>query len=233
MNEQLKQRFRHRLETMGRSIRDDLESIQEVTFQASGGQTAGEISNAPMHLGDRGTEEYLNQLSSTLLSHEESLSFEVQEALQRLQSGNFGVCETCGKEIAIERLEALPFAKECIGCASRGSSTITPNLNAGRPMGPSDTLSPEGDMAESQTSGRGAFSESTALFADDESEGAELSGDRHAVGTPGGGEALGGLAGSNVGRGDPQVSEVEDSMGSGTHDATDSGEDIERPRDRQ
>jgi RNA polymerase-binding protein DksA len=233
MNEQLMQRFRHRLETMGRSIRDDVESIQEVTFQASGGQVAGEISNAPMHLGDRGTEEYLNQLSSTLLSHEESLSNEVQEALERLENGRFGLCETCGKEIAIERLEALPFAKQCIHCASKGSSTATPNINEGRPLTPADTMAPEGEMAESRKSARSAFTESNTLFADEVDESGDHAADTHAVGTPGGGDALGGLAGSNVGRGDPQVAELEDSMGSGTHDPTVAGKQIERPRDRR
>jgi DnaK suppressor protein len=230
MNEQMIERFRHRLETMGRSLRDDLESIQEVTFQASGGQVAGEISNAPMHLGDRGTEEYLNQLSSTLLSHEESLSNDVVEALERMESGKYGICETCGKEIAIERLEALPSAKECIQCASKGSSIATPNLNDGRPMFPSDTMSPEGEMGESRHSDEGLFAESPEIFSDDTRESAGQ-GDIHAVGTPGGGEALGGLAGSNVGRGDPQVSEVEDSMGSGIHDRP-SEKQIERPQDR-
>lgn len=231
MNEQMIQRFRRRLETMGRSIRDDVVSIQEVTFQASGGQVAGEMSNAPMHLGDRGTEEYLNQLSSTLLSHEESLSTEVVEALERMETGHYGVCATCGKEIAIERLEALPFAKECIHCASSRSAIGTPNLNVGRPMFPSDTMSPEGDMGEARHPGQGHFEESSALFSDNEQDTRDHAADTHAVGTPGGGDALGGLAGSNVGHGDPQVSELEDSMGSGTHEPSNEKE-FKRPRDR-
>src|SRR5438445_7439139 len=48
-------------------------------------------------------------------------------------------------------------------------------------------------------------------------------GDIHAVGTPGGGTASGGLAGSNVGDGDPDNANLEDAMGSGIRDT--SGED--------
>lgn len=232
MNEQLTQQFRRRLEAMARSIRNDVESIQEVTFQPSGGQVAGEVSNAPMHLGDRGTEEYMSQLSSTLLGHEDQIRQQVREALERLNDGTFGQCLSCGREIAIERLEALPFASQCIECASRGAAIPTPNLNVGRPHQPSDTLAPEGEMGESRRSGLGKFEERESLFATEGRDTSEHLSDVHAAGTPGGGDALGGLAGSNVGRGDPQVGELEDSMGSGTHEF-EPEEQIERPRDRR
>ena len=217
MNEQLAKRFRHRLTEMARSVRGDVESIQEVTFQASGGQAGGNLSNAPMHLGDSGTEEYLNQLSSTLLSHEEQLSQQISEAINRLDNGTYGTCETCGQAIALERLEALPFANQCIGCASKGAVVPTPNLNEGRPLYPSDTMSPEGEMGESRR-GHSKFEESEALASRDEVTPADRLADVHAVGTPGGGDALGGLAGSNVGRGDPQVADIEDAMGNGSYD---------------
>lgn len=232
MNEQLKERFRRRLETMAQSVRSDVESIQEVTLQGSGGQAAGNLSNAPMHLGDSGTEEYLNQLSSTLLGHEEQLSQQISDALHRLAGGSYGICETCGQEIAIERLEALPFASQCIACASKGSPVTPPNLNVGRPQQPSDTMAPEGDMGELRRRGTGQFEESEALTARGEREAPGRLADVHAVGTPGGGDALGGLAGSNVGRGDPQVADLEDAMGDGSYDA-ESDENIQRPRDKR
>jgi hypothetical protein len=43
-------------------------------------------------------------------------------------------------------------------------------------------------------------------------------GDRHAAGTPGGGSAAGGLAGTNVDDGDPDNADLEDAMGAGIHD---------------
>lgn len=42
---------------------------------------------------------------------------EVQLALNRLKAGTYGICVSCGKPIAPERLEALPFATSCIKCA--------------------------------------------------------------------------------------------------------------------
>lgn len=40
----------------------------------------------------------------------------VDAALERLEGGTFGACERCGRPIAIERLDALPWAPRCIDC---------------------------------------------------------------------------------------------------------------------
>jgi DnaK suppressor protein len=36
--------------------------------------------------------------------------------LQRIENGGFGTCGRCGKPIAEERLEAIPYANRCIDC---------------------------------------------------------------------------------------------------------------------
>ncbi len=44
---------------------------------------------------------------------------EVEAALARVDAGTYGACERCGSGIGDARLEALPAARLCIGCASR------------------------------------------------------------------------------------------------------------------
>jgi RNA polymerase-binding transcription factor DksA len=44
---------------------------------------------------------------------------DIDRALFRMDTGAYGVCERCGKKIAVARLEALPFAALCIECKSR------------------------------------------------------------------------------------------------------------------
>ena len=44
---------------------------------------------------------------------------DVQAAIHRVDAGTYGKCERCGKEIAPERLEAIPAARLCIKCASK------------------------------------------------------------------------------------------------------------------
>ncbi len=41
----------------------------------------------------------------------------ISAALRRIDSGDFGTCIGCGQEINVSRLEAYPYAKECIDCA--------------------------------------------------------------------------------------------------------------------
>lgn len=51
-------------------------------------------------------------------SLQESLE-EVRGALEKLDHGTYGVCESCGQPIAVARLEAKPAARYCIDCASK------------------------------------------------------------------------------------------------------------------
>lgn len=44
---------------------------------------------------------------------------EIDDALNRLAHGAYGRCETCGTPIDPERLEVLPAARQCVGCAMR------------------------------------------------------------------------------------------------------------------
>jgi DnaK suppressor protein len=40
----------------------------------------------------------------------------IEQALQRIGNGSFGVCEACGDDIQIRRLEALPWTRYCLKC---------------------------------------------------------------------------------------------------------------------
>ena len=44
---------------------------------------------------------------------------EIEAALAKLEAGTYGQCEDCGEPIASARLEAMPSARFCIGCASK------------------------------------------------------------------------------------------------------------------
>jgi len=43
----------------------------------------------------------------------------IEEALQRVESGSYGVCRDCGDEIARVRLEAIPWTRVCITCKEK------------------------------------------------------------------------------------------------------------------
>ena len=47
---------------------------------------------------------------------ERKLISKIEEALERIEDGTFGVCDACGEDISIERLEARPVTTLCIDC---------------------------------------------------------------------------------------------------------------------
>jgi len=214
-------KYRTQLEALATRVRADTAGMLEQSHNGAGGKSSSELSNSPFHLGDMGTEEYLYDLNNTLLSNEQYIASEARDALQRLDDGKFGVCESCGKSIAKARLDAMPFARHCVECAEKNDTTPQVSIDDGRPHSPADTLAPEGEMDED----RRKRSNSLEFPSRDTHRG-----DVHAAGTAGGGTAIGGLGGTNEGHGDPVVIELDEATASGYFDAEDDRSDGNTPR---
>jgi RNA polymerase-binding transcription factor DksA len=45
---------------------------------------------------------------------------EINDAFDRMDKGTYGKCVSCGADIAPERLEVRPYARECMSCKQRG-----------------------------------------------------------------------------------------------------------------
>src|SRR4051794_35828730 len=105
--------FRRILEAMDGRVREDIQSLEEQARTGLGGEAGGNLSNAPMHLADLGTEQYMQELNATLFENEEYIRLEIREALGRLDRGTYGLCERCGQSVLEERLEALPYTRYC------------------------------------------------------------------------------------------------------------------------
>ena len=65
-------------------------------------------------MGDAATEESDRCLSLVASTATQDLIFEVLAALRRLERGTYGICEISGKPIEPARLEALPWAANCL-----------------------------------------------------------------------------------------------------------------------
>jgi len=204
--------YRDQLRAMAARVGGTVASLEDQIRSPTGGQAAGGLSNTPLHLGDVGSDVYSQELGTTLLENETYIRNEVLEALERINRGAFGRCENCGKDIPPERLDVLPYARHCAACAAKLQTGLRVNLNEGRPEG---WLGAPGHETANQAALPGAAIESKPR-------------DSHAAGTPGGGSAVGGLAGTTVGAGDPENAPLEDAMGSSEFDveaAADGGND--------
>lgn len=88
--------------------------VEEVGKSALYGK--GQEDDSIKDLGDQATTAYTREFLFELGNGDRRLLKEVVTALQKLEEGSFGSCERCGEAIGEKRLEALPFARFCIGC---------------------------------------------------------------------------------------------------------------------
>ena len=79
-------------------------------------EDAGEETAYDNHLADTATETYDRELDYTLEENSEHVLADIDAALKRIEEGTYGICTNCGEPIAVERLEALPWATLCIDC---------------------------------------------------------------------------------------------------------------------
>jgi DnaK suppressor protein len=65
---------------------------------------------------DLASSEYLQSLALRLRDREKSYLNKVELSLKKIERGEFGICENCGEEITLKRLEARPVTSLCIRC---------------------------------------------------------------------------------------------------------------------
>jgi len=73
-----------------------------------------DLSNMPIHMADIGTDNYDQEFVLGLMDSERKLMKEIDEALDRIENGTYGICEGSGKSIPKTRLEAIPWARYCV-----------------------------------------------------------------------------------------------------------------------
>lgn len=68
---------------------------------------------------DRASHESNRNFELRIRDREHKLIKKIKQAMERLDNGTYGICETCGEDIAIERLKARPVTTQCIECKTR------------------------------------------------------------------------------------------------------------------
>jgi len=78
---------------------------------------------------DQGSDTFDREFALKQLSSEQDVLFEIDEAIRRLETGTYGICEISGDPINIERLEALPYVRYTIAAQAeleKGRNTFRP-----------------------------------------------------------------------------------------------------------
>lgn len=68
---------------------------------------------------DQAGDERERELSLLLTSREKEKLSAINEALEKIEEGTYGICEECGEKIGLGRLKVMPLARFCVSCQSK------------------------------------------------------------------------------------------------------------------
>ncbi|MFK7910775.1 MAG: TraR/DksA family transcriptional regulator [Akkermansiaceae bacterium] len=96
-----------------------LDAMYGVTHDQLKNTDGMETGGGGMHTGDAGSDAYDRDFALNLLAKEQDALSEIEQAIQRAETGVYGVCEMSGNKIPKERLEAIPFARYTVECQAQ------------------------------------------------------------------------------------------------------------------
>ncbi len=117
-----------------------------------------ELSTVDNHPADIGSEMFERSKDFALRESAMITVKAIDNALEKIKNGTYGVCDVCGKEIAVDRLESIPSTTKCRDC--KGAEEKTPHRDerpveedvlgipfAGKDAGNSETVEYDGEDA--------------------------------------------------------------------------------------
>ncbi len=111
--------YKERLLDLRARLRGDVDQMGGPIFEKPLAQATGDLSLMPIHMADVGSENYEREFTLRLMEAKDQTFDQIEEALQRMEDGIYGVCERCEGKIPKTRLDAIPYTILCVNCASR------------------------------------------------------------------------------------------------------------------
>jgi len=108
LNSQELQTFKKELEEMKQQIQSNLNCSSFEINNLRGNELKDEADHALVQKGEN--------IVKTLIDKQSEKLEAIERALERIENGTYGVCESCGNDINIERLKVKIFADYCIVC---------------------------------------------------------------------------------------------------------------------
>lgn len=141
MDKQQQEKYRTKLYEEKNRINTELETFQKNFLDKSQREETCELSVIDNHPADVATELFDRERNQTLNQNEKHLLTKVEQAIDKLNRGDYGKCELCGVEIDKERLDFMPSATTCINCEKEKQDYLTYKYD--RPV-EEETLAPYG-----------------------------------------------------------------------------------------
>ena len=93
---------------------DLLHDIKNMSNDTNNDGDSHDVSGHVIHMADVATDMYDKEFSLGLASKDRELLQKIEEALDRIEKGTYGLCLATGKPISRARLKAIPYAEYCL-----------------------------------------------------------------------------------------------------------------------
>ena len=97
----------------------DLGQLKDREMASTLKDASGENSAYSFHMADVGTDNMEREKAFFFATREGKFLNHIEEALQRVESGDYGNCSDCENPIPLERLVAVPTATRCVPCKEK------------------------------------------------------------------------------------------------------------------
>jgi len=91
-----------------------------------------EESRLSNHPAETGADNYEVENTACLLETEGQMLADIDHALELIEKGAYGRCESCGKRIPLKRLKAIPWARLCVACANASEQNKSTSMRTTR-----------------------------------------------------------------------------------------------------
>jgi len=117
-------------------------------FSRNASQTRAEKEEGTEDYIDYAVNSYEKEFLLSLSDLERQELLQIDEALQRIRRGDYGVCQQCGAEIPSKRLEVAPWARHCVRCQDLEERGLLPQFAYRRLGSFEDAFEPEEEEIE-------------------------------------------------------------------------------------
>ncbi|MFH1921882.1 MAG: TraR/DksA C4-type zinc finger protein [Planctomycetota bacterium] len=111
--------YKRRILALRSRLRGDVDQMADAVLEKTLSETNGGLSAMPIHMADIGTDNFEREFTLSLMESKDQTLDQIEEALERMEDGTYGVCEKCESKIPKARLNAIPYTILCVQCASR------------------------------------------------------------------------------------------------------------------
>ncbi len=117
MDKKKLEQYKKLLITQKDQINGDIKKMTD--SNGANGKDAGDVSAHAFHIADVATDMYDREFNLGLASNDRQVLLRIDDALKRIEEGEYGTCSDCKKPIIQARLKALPFVEKCVKCQEK------------------------------------------------------------------------------------------------------------------